>query len=293
MALLLAIGAALGWGASDFFGGDASRGDTPVLLVVAIAEAFGIVLLAPVVIARGVAPPADPRLLLAAPAGVAVTVELSLIYRALSDGNAFITAPTGALGTAAAVTIGLISGDPLDLAVALGLACALLGGAVSAWTAPSPGAAANATGRTILTCLGAAAAVAMMLTSLHAAGRVDPYWATMVEHAATGLSAVLAARGRRRGRGRGRARARHAAVPARGQLPKLALIAAGGAGGDLAYAIASQHGALSIVSAISALYPLTTIALARLLRDQRATRVQIAGAALALTGAAVLGAARP
>ncbi len=124
MALLLATGAALGWGASDFFGGDASRGEMPVLLVVAIAEALGVVLLAPVLIVLGIAPPADPRLLLAAAAGVAVTVELSLIYRALSDGNAFITAPTGALGTAAAVTIGLIGGDPLDLAVALGLACA-------------------------------------------------------------------------------------------------------------------------------------------------------------------------
>ena len=289
MALLLATGAALGWGASDFFGGDASRGDTSVLIVVAIAEALGLVLLAPVLLARGVAPPADPRLLLAALAGVAVTVELSLIYRALSDGNAFITAPTGALGAAAAVTIGLIGGDPLNLAVALGLACALFGGAVSAWTAPTPSigasARATATGRTIAVCVGAGAAIAVMLTSLHAAGRVDPYWATAVEHAATGLSAALLARA-------GGAR-RDAIGPAREQLRKLALIAAVGVGGDLAYATASQHGSLSVVTAISALYPLTTIALGRLLRDQRATWVQIVGAALALTGAAVLGAATP
>ena len=56
------------------------------------------------------------------------------------------------------------------------------------------------------------------------------------------------------------------------------------------YAAAAQHGALSIISAISSLYPIPTIALGRLLQGRRATAVQLVGAALALFGAALLGA---
>ena len=78
-------------------------------------------------------------------------------------------------------------------------------------------------------------------------------------------------------------------LPRRDHLPTLVLVAIAGVGGDVAYAAASHHGALSIVSAISSLYPLMTIALGRLVRDQRATRLQLAGIAVALLGAVLLG----
>jgi drug/metabolite transporter (DMT)-like permease len=286
MAVLLAVGAAVGWGASDYFGGDATRRDMPVFVVVAIAELLGVALLVPVLIARGTAPPADPRLLLACVAGVAVTIELGLIYRALSRGEAFITAPTGALGTAAAVTIGLIAGDPLSLAVGIGLVCALLGGAISAWTSPGGGRRDTAdVRRAALTCLGAAAAIGAMLTSLHAAGGLEPYWATATEHAATAVSAGLAAViGTRR-----RPPVREI-LPRRAQLRPLALVAAVGVGGDLAYATASHAGALSIVAAIASLYPVATIGLGRVFQGQRANRIQLVGITLAMSGAALLGA---
>jgi drug/metabolite transporter (DMT)-like permease len=282
MAILFAVAAAVGWGASDYYGGDVLRRDTSVFVIVALSELFGVVLLLPALIARGVPPPTSPRLLLAAVAGIAVTAELSLIYRALSRGDAFVTAPVGALGAASAVTIGLIGGDPLDLAIAAGLLCALLGGGISAWTSP------NAGSKTILhtaaVCLGAAAAVGTMLTCFHAAGRLDPYWATATEHVSTAISAGLAALlGNRRS-------LRHS-LPGRSQLPTVTLVAAVGVGGDLAYAAASHHGGLSVVSAISSLYPITTIALARFMRGRRPTRIQLLGITLALVGAALLGAA--
>jgi drug/metabolite transporter (DMT)-like permease len=283
IAVLLAAAAAIGWGASDFFGGDASRQDTPVLVVVAIAELLGVLVVAPVLIARGTPPPGSPRLLFAALAGVAVTCELGLIYRAISRGDAFITAPTGALGTAAAVGIGLIGGDPVSVTVAAGLLLALLGGGASAWTSPSTRRPGGSPWRTAATCAVAAAAVATMLISLHAAGRLDPYWATAIEHASTSVSAGTAALAGTRGSLRHR-------LPGRAEIPKLGLVALVGAGGDLAYTTASHSGALSIVSAISSLYPVATIALGALLLRQRATRVQVAGIALALTGAVLLSA---
>lgn len=285
MAVVLAIVAAVGWGASDYFGGAASRRDTSVLAVLAISESLGVLLLVPLLVARGDPPPADPRLLLAVLAGAAVTVELSLIYRALSQGLAFITAPIGALGAACAVAVGLIGGDPLSLVVALGLTGALLGGAISAWRSPDS-ASSDAPGpaRAALICLGAAGAVAVMLSALHAAGRLDPSWATAVEHTSTGLTAGLAARV-------GARRPVRAALPTRAQLPTLALIAIVGVGGDLAYATASHRGALTIVSALSSLYPVTTIVLGRVLGGRCATRLQAVGIVLSLCGAALLGAA--
>jgi drug/metabolite transporter (DMT)-like permease len=300
-AIWLAAGAAVGWGAADYFGG-ASRGRTSVLVVVAVSEGLGLCLLIPVLIARGGPLPASPRLLLAALAGAAVTVELSLIYLALSRGEGFITASVGALGAAAAATAGLIGGDTLDGAVAAGMACALVGGGVTAWT---PGGAGRGGGRrrSAALCAGAAAAVAVMLISFRAAGRLDPYWATAVEHASTGLCAVLiacaASRGSRRRPDRRqpdhwRADLRQPdrrRLPEVTQLPGLALVAFAGVAGDLAYAVASQHGALSVVSAVSSLYPVTTIALGVAIQRQRPNRIQLAGIFLALLGAAVLGSA--
>jgi drug/metabolite transporter (DMT)-like permease len=282
-AVLLAVAAAAGWGASDFFGGDATRRRTPVLVVIAVSELLGLALLAPVLIARGAAPPAEPRLLLAALAGLAVTIELSLVYLALSRGDAFITAPVGALGAATAVTIGLTGGDPLDLAIAAGLLLALLGSAICAWTSGA-GAGGGTLGHTAAVCIGAAAAVGVMLTCFHSAGRLDAGWATATEHASTALSAGGAALflGRRPS---------YRILPAVAQLPALGRVAAVGVGGDLAYAAASQHGTLSIVSAISSLYPVTTVLLGRGLQGRRATRVQLLGMALALLGAGLLGAA--
>jgi drug/metabolite transporter (DMT)-like permease len=293
-AIWLAACAAVGWGAADYFGG-ASRGRTSVLVIVAVSESLGLCLLIPVLIARGVPLPASPRLLLAAVAGAAVTIELSLIYLALSRGEGFITASVGALGAAAAATAGLIGGDTLDWPVAAGLACALAGGGVTAWT---PGGRNRGGGRlrSAALCAGAAAAVAVMLISFRAAGQLDPYWATAVEHASTGLCAVLIAVAASRRRGAGRRRAadrlpRPRRLPEVTQVPGLALVALAGVAGDLAYAGASQHGALSVVSAVSSLYPVTTIALGIAIQRQRPNRIQVAGIILALLGAAVLGSA--
>lgn len=281
MAVLLAIGAAIGWGAADFLGG-AFRRETPVLVIVCVSELIGLAVLIPALMLRGIPLPTDPRMLLACVAGVAVTVELSLIYIALSRGEAFVTAPVGALGAAAAVIVGLISGDPLNLAIAAGLICALLGGSASAWTSGAPIGGPSAF-RSATICAGAAAGVATMLICFHAAGQVDPYWATAAEHASTALSAGLIALANNRGRVR-------ESLPKRDQLSGLALVAVAGVGGDLAYAVASHHGALSFVSAISSLYPLATVALGVAIQGQRAGRNQAAAIMIALIGAALLGA---
>jgi uncharacterized membrane protein len=281
IAIPLAVATALGWGASDYFGGDSSRHDTPVFVVLAIVQAAGLAILVPVLAARGVAPPLNGRLLLAAVAGAAVTVELGVVYAALSRGDTFIGAPTGALGAAIAVVAGLIGGDPIGPVLALGLVCALLGGGISAWAKPSGDAKAG--WRAAASVLVASVAVGTMLVTLNGAGRVDPYWAIAVE----GLSTLVTAAGVAWVAQRGRPPVK---LPPPPRWPMLVCVGGLGVAGDLAYASAARHGALSIISAISSLYPIPTIALGRLLRGRRATILQLVGAALALAGAALLGA---
>ncbi len=285
MTILLAVTAALGWGAADYFGGSARR-RTPVFVVLAVSQLMGLVVLVPVLVARGVPLPDNPRLLFAGLSGLGVTLELRLIYMAISEGDALITAPVGAFGAAFAVIAGLAGGDRLDLTLAAGMLLALIGGGISAATPrdrAQPGVRRPVRRRALL-CVGAATGVGVALASLHAAGRADPYWAAAIVDFSTFVPAALAALA-----GQGRALPRR--LPSRPQLPALVLSAVGGIGGDLAYASASRLGALSIVSALSSLYPLTTIALGVALQGRRPGAPQLAGVALALAGAALLGVA--
>jgi drug/metabolite transporter (DMT)-like permease len=73
----------------------------------------------------------------------------------------------------------------------------------------------------------------------------------------------------------------------------LTAIALTGTGGDVAYTAASRGGALSVVSAISSLYPIATVALGVAVAHRRAGRLQALGIGVALAGAALLGAASP
>jgi drug/metabolite transporter (DMT)-like permease len=289
--ILGAVAAAIGWGISDYLGGHVSQREAPVFAIVAISELLGVVLLAPILIA-GSGAPASPRLLFAVLAGCSTTLELGLIYRALSRGRALITAPVGALGAAVAVTIGVIGGDRLSPMILLGLVLALAGSAISTWSSgEGPGLAALRR-RDAVICIAAALSVGVTLTLLHAAGRLNAYWVTAVQHASTaGSAALVAAIITARAAANRRAAPPARLLPGRRLLGGLVLIAIAGTGGDLGYVSASHHGALSIVAALASLYPITTILLGRVLRGHRAAPIQLLGAALALAGAVLLGAA--
>ena len=56
------------------------------------------------------------------------------------------------------------------------------------------------------------------------------------------------------------------------------------------FALASTRGLVSVVSVLTSLYPVVTVALAALLLRERLGRVQLAGAAAVLAGAALLAA---
>ena len=58
-----------------------------------------------------------------------------------------------------------------------------------------------------------------------------------------------------------------------------------------AFALASTRGNLAVISVLSSLYPVVTVALARLFTNERLTPARIGGATMALAGAALISAA--
>jgi drug/metabolite transporter (DMT)-like permease len=292
MLILGAITAAIGWGISDYAGGDTAQRDAPVFAIVAISEVLGVLLLMPFLVPQEDPIPASPRLVFAILAGFSVTFELGLIYRALSRGRALITAPVGALGAALAVMIGVAGGDPLNVTIVIGLLCALIGSAISSWSSTERIGLGGLRQSDAAICLAAAASVGITLTLLHAAGPLNAYSVTAVQHAGTAASAALAAAfvGLRSAR---RSAPQRQTLFTPRHLAGLLLIAIAGTAGDVGYMSASHRGALSIVAALASLYPLITILLGRVLRGHRATRIQLLGVVVALAGAVLLGAAAP
>jgi uncharacterized membrane protein len=279
--------AALGWGASDYFGGRTTAGrGVSVFAVVALAEAAGALGLVPVLLVHDPTIPPIASVIPAAVAGVGVTVELTLVYAALSRGDAFITAPVGALGAALASGIGIAGGDRLSTLAGIGLICALSGGGLGSWTSPTSASRAGLV-RNAAVALGAAGAISVTLTCLHAAGRFDPYRVTAIEHATTAICASMLAAVGARHTTAGEPGQRSTGLTRR-QVGWVALTAVAGTAGDVCYTAASHHGALTIVAAIASLYPAATIVLGRLLAHDRATWVQFAGVVLALAGTVLL-----
>jgi drug/metabolite transporter (DMT)-like permease len=77
-------------------------------------------------------------------------------------------------------------------------------------------------------------------------------------------------------------------TPAPADRPQILVVGLLDIGANVLYAVASTKGLLSIVSVVGALYPVTTVILARLLLGERLARVQQVGVVLAFTGVALI-----
>jgi drug/metabolite transporter (DMT)-like permease len=288
-AALLALLASASWGASDFLGGFASR-RAPLTIVLAGSQLAGLLFFVPIFLAHGISPPSDSRLYFGLAAGVIAVAELGLIYYALRRGPVIVIAPIAALGAALPVIVGILGGDPVDLAIALGLLCAWAGSAAASW-APEDSSAGHEALVTAALAIAAAVGAGTILILIEASSKADAWWTIgLVRLGGIAVIIVLVAVYAVRG-----LRAR-VGSPSRWSLPLAAwgTIAAVGicdVGADTAYANATRGGSLSIVAVLASLYPVTTIALGAALLHERPARIQIAGAALACTGVVLLTAA--
>src|SRR5215218_7886284 len=125
IAVALALGAAVAWGAADYLGGVKSR--AVATIVVAFGQATGLALVAAFVAARGDRPPETRFFAYAALAGLAGAVGIGALYRGLAVGAMSIVAPITATGAVIPVVVGVGTGERPTGLQGAGLALALGG----------------------------------------------------------------------------------------------------------------------------------------------------------------------
>ena len=201
------------------------------------------------------------------------------MYRALAIGKMGVVAPI--IGSSAAVPMiwGLLQGDQLTTSQVVGAVGCLTGilvvtrGSREADGYSANGEAARSGAGPIALAVIAAVVFGASLVFLSAGSDEAPLMTTVVMRAAACVVAtpvMLLSRARRR-------------LDRRGFAPVLA-IGMLDAGAYLAFSWASSAAELSIVSVLSALYPVVTAVLAFFLHDERLSRSQLVGVALTIGG---------
>lgn len=201
--------------------------------------------------------------------GLGGFVGLTLFYYALAKGSMTVVAPLAAVVSAALpVGTGLFLGDRPSLLAYVGIVIAIVGIALVT------GAVGTAQAPTKLAIVGVATLAGCgfgwMFVCLDRTSSDSGMWPLLAARIASiSIAAtIIAFRGRSR--------------LGQGRIPAIALWAGFfDMGANVLFVFANRHGMLSLVSAITALYPVSTIILALRLDHEKADRSQFVGMACA------------
>ncbi|CAM4410220.1 DMT family transporter [Nocardia ninae] len=271
IAIALALGAAFGWGTSDFLGGLKSR-TLPLLSVLLISQSTALVLVTVFTLVRGGGPPEPASLGYAALAGLAETAAVAALYRGLAVGSISIVAAVASTAPVVPLLGGLLFGEVPGALQLAGLAVALVGLVVASLKSEQGGKAGQ-----VLPSIGfgllAAVGFGTFFLAMDTASTGDIGWALLTARlTAVGLIGVVILVGRQR-----------VSVPSE-DIPSIALIGVLIVAADALYATASTLGMVGIVAVLGALHTLVTIALARIFLNERLGRPQQVGVGAALVG---------
>jgi drug/metabolite transporter (DMT)-like permease len=269
LGVLLALSSSLMYGLADYLGGLQARARN-VLSVVLFSQLAGLAVISIVVAGRGVGWPGAEAMLPAAVAGVMAAFCIVAFYLALSYGPISIVAPVLASSASIPVVYGLVRGERPSPVQLSGLVATLAGVMLVSWR----GGHGNARGRRGIG-FGVVAALLLgtLLVLFSRAAAVDAYWAPLVVRVVS-LSMICVFIGVRRTTPRVARRAL-AVFASIGALDMLA---------NLAYSVSTTLQLLSVTAVLSSLFPVVTVALARLHLGERVTRVQGAGSAITMVG---------
>jgi drug/metabolite transporter (DMT)-like permease len=275
LAIALALGAALAWGASDFLGGLTTRG-VAVLGVLLVSQAFGGVLVAALVLARSEPQPDAAEVGFGVLAGLALAVGLGALYQGMAIGVMSVVAPISATGVSIPIVYGLARGERPSMLQGVGVALALVG-VLLVSRRRDPDALGGRLVAGVGLALLAAVGIGTFFVAIDLAAEGGLLWATLAQRAGVVAAALVAL-----------AVARPALRLRRVVVPALLAIGALDLGATGLFAAATQEGLTSLVSVIAALYPVTTVALAYTILGERLERPQGVGAAAALAGVALI-----
>ncbi|MGI8800609.1 MAG: EamA family transporter [Solirubrobacteraceae bacterium] len=274
--VLYALGAAISWGLADFGAGLKSR-TLPLVVVMFWIQALGCAASGALVLATGAPLPTPHQALASLAAGAVGVAGLALFYRALATGTMSVVAPIGATGVALPVLVGVLGGDRLSGAQALGLLAAVLGVVAASRQAPGADGGRGSARRSVGLALLAALGFGGYFVASHAGVRGGLAWLLLLSHAVA-LVSVLAV-----------AVALRAPLAApRSQRASLLCIGVLDLSATALYGLANRHGLLSVVAVVGSLYPAATVVLARIALRERVGRLQAAGIGLALAGVGLI-----
>ena len=282
MAFVLAVLSAAVYGAADFCGGMAAKRATTIAAVL-VSQAAGLLML-------GVVLPLLPDATLSgadsawgAAAGLAGGSGVALLYRALAIGPMSVVAPLTAVCAAAIpVAAGLAFGERLTALTAAGIVLAgvaivLVGQHQRSEDVDEEPAGARVSAQGIRMAIAAGGAVGLFFVCLERTSTGSGLWPLVLARVVSiGLFAAIALATRR-----------PLLVPRR----VMGIAIGGGALDMLAnalYLIAVQHGQLSIVATLASLYPASTVLLARIILNERWSRLQAAGIVAAVMATALI-----
>lgn len=274
MPVLLALGSALVYGVGDYFGGRASRTQASVV-VTSIGQVISLLLVAAAVLVMGTSAPDASTWWWSAGGGVFGALGITGLYHGFAHGDVSVVAPTSAvIGAALPVVVGLSLGERPTVLALVGIviavvAVALVSGAIGQHQHNTPP-------RIIVLAVAVGACFGLLYVAFDQTDADSGLWPLLIARfASVPMLLIIGASARVR--------------PVRDR-PSLQLSVVSGVfdmGANVLYLLAVRGGMLSVVSAVAALYPATTVAMAFGIDKERITRWQgigllAAAAALAL-----------
>lgn len=272
MAILLALLSSAMWGTADFLGGLYTK-RRAALAVVGGSQLAGLIAVGIAAVATGEYHASLGWVPWSIGAGLVGGLGLACYYAALSSGTMGVVAPVSSLGVLVPVLVGVVGGEQPTVLQYAGIAVAIVG--VLAASGPELSGVGNP--KSVLLAVIAGISFGVVYVAI-ARGSESSAVMTMVGMRAASVSAfaVLAISVRSIG-GLGLT-----------SIAPLAVIGIFDVGANLAYAIASTMGFISVVSVLGSLYPVGTVLLARGVLHERMRPVQGVGVVVAFVGIALI-----
>lgn len=268
---LFGVASAAAFGLGDFSGALATR-RSATLPVVAGAQLVGLLILLAVAV---VLQPPLPDL---AAAGVAVAAGLSglvglgALYRGMSLGSmGLVTSLSGSGALTVPLLVSAVTGAAMAPLQVVGVLFAA-GAAAAAGGASRGEVGRKALGMALLAALGFGGWYVLLDL---AAERADPLWALVISRGAASIVAGLTTLTRRR---------------ERPPVKLVVLAGVGDIGGNAFYVLAGATLPVSLAAALSGMYPVFTVLLARVILGERLSRLAQLAVLLALIGIVLISA---
>ncbi|MEE8331504.1 MAG: DMT family transporter [Acidimicrobiia bacterium] len=273
MAVLLASLAAMFSGTGDFLGGVAARKGR-VMAVVAGSHVVGVAttfVVAPIVGGD----PTGADLWWGALAGASGGLGILALYLGLSRSDVGIVSPIAAIGAAGwPVLFDVVTGERPSAIVWLGVGL----GVVAIWlvSRTDPGKGASI-GRGVTMGMLAGLGFGGLLIALSEVGDTSGIWPLAPARAAGFLVVAAVALS-----------SSQKIVPLRSSVLPMAAAGAATILGNGSFILATQEGSLTVVSVVAAMFPVTTVVLARLIWKEHFSRSRLIGLGMALVAVALV-----